>query len=334
MIIVSLRRPLNRIRVAFENDLSSTVVRTVGSRQHVGMASVDMTALTARSAAWVARVAWIVVAVFGGAALQGAVDGRSDAVRWTTSVGGWAAWGAVMLALAIPSVRSLTISRVVAPLAVPVTIGAVVGGAEVIEIAALAIPAGIALFAIFTADVGRQFVQASSYGDEERLPLRFPVAAGTAAIVMWVLWAPSIVFGPLLLAAKSYVAGGLLGAIGLVGVGLLIPRWHRFSRRWLVLVPAGLVIHDPVVLADTLMVRSDQLGGMRLAPSDTEAADLTGPASGYAVEVQALETVTTVFAFTPQDPGGKAIHMTGFLISPSRPGEALAAAATRGITLL
>ena len=314
--------------------MSATVVRALSSRQHVYMASVDITALSARSAAWAARVAWIVVAVFGGAALQGAVAGRSDVVRWTTAIGGWAPWGAVMLTLAIPSVRSLTIARVVAPLALPVTIGAAVGGAEAIEVATLALPAGIALFAIFTADVGRQFVQASSYGDEGRLPLRFPVAAGTAAIVTWVMWAPSIVFGPLLLAAKSYLFGGLLSAIGLAGLILLVPRWHRFSRRWLVLVPAGLVVHDPVVLADTLMVRSDQLGGMRLAPVDTEAADLTGPASGYALEVQSLETVTTVFAFTPQDPGGKAIHMTGFLISPSRPGEALAAAANRGIPLL
>ena len=79
------------------------------------------------------------------------------------------------------------------------------------------------------------------------------------------------------------------------------------------------------------MVRTDQLVGMRLAPADTEAADLTGPASGYAIEVQASETVTTVFAFTPKEPNGRAIHMTGFLISPSRPGEALRTAAARGI---
>ncbi|MFT4866417.1 MAG: hypothetical protein ACI8RE_002615, partial [Ilumatobacter sp.] len=319
---------------ASKNVLAAADARTGGSRQHRSMASVDKIALTAHRATWVARVAWIVVAVFGGAALQGAVEGRSEAVRWTTGVGGWAPWGAVMLALAIPSVRSLTIARVLAPLAVPVAIGVVVGGAEAIQVAALAIPAGLALFAIFTADVGRQFVQASSYGDEERLPLRFPVAAGSAAIVTWALWAPIIVFGPLLLAAKEYVFGGLLSVIGAASLGLLLPRWHRFSRRWLVLVPAGLVVHDPIVLADTLMVRSDQLGGMRLAPADTEAADLTGPASGYAIEVQALETVTTVLAFTPQDPGGKALHLTGFLISPSRPGKALATAAARGIPLL
>jgi len=174
-------------------------------------------------------------------------------------------------------------------------------------------------------------VQASSYGDEERLPLRFPVAAGSAAVVMWVIWAPALLLGPILIAAKNPIGGGILTLLAAAGIVLLVPKWHRLSRRWLVLVPAGLVVHDPVVLADTLMVRTNQLAGMRLAPADTEAADLTGPASGFAIEVQASETVTTVFAFTPQEPNGRAIHMTGFLISPSRPGEALRTAAARGI---
>ena len=70
---------------------------------------------------------------------------------------------------------------------------------------------------------------------------------------------------------------------------------------------------------------------LALAPADTEAVDLTGPASGYAIEVATTESVTTVFAFTPKEPNGRAIHMTGFLVSPSRPGEALRTAAARGI---
>ena len=45
---------------------------------------------------------------------------------------------------------------------------------------------------------------------------------------------------------------------------------------------------DPVVLADTLMLRSDQIASMRLAPADTAAADLTGPASGHAIEITLL----------------------------------------------
>ena len=71
--------------------------------------------------------------------------------------------------------------------------------------------------------------------------------------------------------------------------------------------------------------------GIGLAAADTEAADLTGPASGYAVEVATSETVTTVFAYTPSEPGGKAIHMRAFLVSPTRPGATLRAAADRGL---
>jgi len=99
------------------------------------------------------------------------------------------------------------------------------------------------------------------------------------------------------------------------------------------LVPGLRVFYDPVVLADTLMVKTDQILGLGLARTETEAADLTGPASGYAVQVDTSETVSTVFAFTPQEPNGRAIHMTGFLIAPSRPGEALRCAAVRGLPI-
>lgn len=282
-------------------------------------------------AAWVARAAWVLVAVLGGSAVDGATDRRSDNVRWVAGIGGWTLWGIVMLALAIPAVRSLTAARLIAPIALVAAVAAAVAGATALDTAALVIPAMVACAAIFTADFGRSFVQASSYGDEERLPLRFPVAAGAAAIVTWLVWAPSLVLGPVLLAAGNPIVGGILAALAVAGLVLLVPRWHLLSRRWLVLVPAGLVVHDPIVLADVLMLRTNQLAGLRLAPVDTEAADLTGPASGYTVEVQAAETVTTVFAFTPKEPNGRAIHMTGFLISPSRPGEALRTAAARGL---
>ena len=61
----------------------------------------------------------------------------------------------------------------------------------------------------------------------------------------------------------------------------------------------------------------------------------TGPgalaASGYAIEIATTESVTAVFAFTPAEPNGKAIHLRSFLIAPSRPGLALRSAAARGL---
>jgi hypothetical protein len=105
------------------------------------------------------------------------------------------------------------------------------------------------------------------------------------------------------------------------------------SLRWFVLVPAGVVVHDPVVLADTFPLRTAQVASIGLAPADTQAADLTGPASGYAIEVATTESVTAVFAFTPSEPNGRAIHLRSFLIAPSRPGRVLRSARARGLPI-
>ena len=280
---------------------------------------------------WVARVGWIAVAVVGGSAVDAAVDGRSSAVAWTTAVGAWSIWAAVALALAIASVRSLTVARLGVPLALLATAAAGLAGAPAVDLLLLGVPALVSAAAVGSAEFGRLFVQASAYGDEERFPLRFPVAAGAAAMVSWLVWAPSLVAGPLLLAAEQWIVGGLLTVIAIAVVVFLLPRWHRLSRRWFVLVPAGIVLHDPVVLADTLPLRTAQIAQVGLAPADTEAADLTGPASGYAVEVATTEPITTVFAFTPAEPNGRAIHLTAFLTAPSRPGAVLRAARRRGL---
>jgi hypothetical protein len=285
----------------------------------------------ARVTPWVARIAWIAVAVVGGAAVESAVDGRSSIVAWTAAIGGWALWGVAASGLAIASVRSLTVVRVVVPLALVATVACGIAGAPAMDLVLLGGPAVISVAAVMTAEFGRQYVQASAYGDEERFPLRIPVGAGLAALVAWLVWATVSIVGPLLTAAGSWIAGVLLSALAIAGVVVLGPRWHRLSERWFVLVPAGVVVHDPVVLADTFPLRTAQVASIRLAPADTEAADLTGPASGYAVEIATTESVTAVFAFTPAEPNGKAIHLRSFLIAPSRPGRALRSARTRGL---
>jgi hypothetical protein len=285
----------------------------------------------ARFAPWVARLGWVLVAVIGGSAVESAVDGRSAAVAWTAAVGGWALWAVAALGLAIASVWSLTVVRLVVPLALVTTVAAGIGGATAVELLLLGGPAIAATAAAMTAEFGRQWVQASAYGEEDRFLLRFPVGAGLAAIVTWILWAPALVAGPLLIAARSWIAGAVLCVLAVGGALLLGPRWHRLSLRWFVLVPAGVVVHDPVVLADTFPLRTAQIASIGLATADTEAADLTGPASGYAIEIATTESVTTVFAFTPAEPNGRAIHLRSFLIAPSRPGRALRSAKARGL---
>jgi hypothetical protein len=88
-------------------------------------------------------------------------------------------------------------------------------------------------------------------------------------------------------------------------------------------------VHDPIVLAETLMVTSANLQSIDLALAGTEAADLTGPSGGHALEVTVREMVTALLPATRQHPTGRALHVQAFLVAPSRPGRALAAATRR-----
>jgi hypothetical protein len=87
------------------------------------------------------------------------------------------------------------------------------------------------------------------------------------------------------------------------------------------------VVHDHMALGETLMVQRPNVALARLALADTQAADLTGPAAGHAVELSVREMVLAVLPTTRDNPKGKALHVASFLVAPSRPGRALRAMA-------
>ena len=257
------------------------------------------------------------------------VNSSGDAGSAVTRALLGAGWIGGVAALTVPAVRSLTAVRVIVPLAVPAAFACWIGGADDIDAVLAVGSAGLATVAAGSAELGRAFVQASAYGAEDRHLLRPPAAYLAAAVLSWVLAASLLSVGVTLLAAERWLVGIPLSAIGVAIAIWSVPRWHRLSRRWLVVVPVGLVVHDPLVLAETLMLRRHEIGGVELAPADTEAADLTGPAGGHALQIATPGSVTAVFAGTPDQPGGRAIHLTSCLVAPSRPGKALAAATKR-----
>jgi hypothetical protein len=132
----------------------------------------------------------------------------------------------------------------------------------------------------------------------------------------------------LLLAAGRWVIGGVVAIVAALLTWLLLPRFNTLSRRWLVLVPAGVVVHDQVVLAETLMIARTDVVGIDLALAGTEAADFTGPATGHAVEIGMRSMATALLAPTKTTPRGTALHVRSFIIAPTRPGAVLRA--TRG----
>jgi hypothetical protein len=287
------------------------------------------TSLLERALPWTLRLAWIGVVVAGGAAIDGATDSATDAVADACRYSALGVWLVGVGAMAIPAVTSLTATRSIVPLGVPVASVALAGGAGAGPGASFLAIAIFAMVIACSANLGRLFVQASAYGEEDRHLLRPPAAYGAAALVSWTIWAALAIAAPPLLADRNWVLGAIAASGAIGGAVLGWPRWHRLARRWFVVVPIGVVIHDPVVLAETVMLRRQEIAAIRLAPVGTDAADLTGPASGHALEIALHEPTTAIYAATPKQPRGTVIHLRSCLVAPSRPGQALRAAERR-----
>jgi hypothetical protein len=281
---------------------------------------------------WVLRGAWLVLPALLGPALADALDGRGAPLPTLVLVALWGAWAVGLVALLVPSTASLTIVRLLAPLALVVAVIAAIAGAGPLP-TALAVAGSLVVVLLgFTAETGLAMVQGSAYGDERRYPLRPPAALLAGPVVLvWVLLAGPLVAGVLLLGVRQWVLGAVLLVIGIALTALVGPRLHQLSRRFLVLVPAGFVVHDPVLLADTAMFRRQAIAGLALALEGTTATDMTGRTLGNALEVRLVEPAAMVVATgTGRNRRGEAREVRAFLVAPSRPGRLLEEAARRG----
>jgi hypothetical protein len=281
-----------------------------------------------RVGAWPTRLTWAILPLLMGPTLADGLGGVSRPVQLVASVGLWAGWAAVLVATLIPATTSLTVVRLATPAAVVTAVAATVaGGVEPLDVVGLtsALVAALAAFSPVTADV---FVDGSSYGDERRMSLRVaaPLLVGPIEL-MWVAVAAGVVAGPLLLAARQWLAGAVA-----LPVGLLLAQWgtrvlHTLSRRWLVFVPAGLVVHDPLALAQPVLVPRSLLRSFGPAPADTDALDLTNGALGLALELQVEEPLTLTVVRGRGQTGS--VTTDKLLVTPSRPGAVLAEARQR-----
>ena len=280
---------------------------------------------------WAFRAVWASLPFAAAPALAQVFSDASRAVQLVGSAGLWLGWIVVFTASLIPTTISLTVVRLVSPCAVVAAFVSSTRHASSIAIVSAVVVAIMAVSLAYSAEFGGVFVQGSAYGDETRFPLRPPGPLVVGPLPLgWALAATAIISGPLLLAARSYVLGAAVTAFGVALTWIFGRRCHRLARRFLVLVPVGIVVHDHLVLSDTSMFRKSDVASVGLALDKTEAADLTGKALGNAVEIALKDFDTVVLAGTPKKPGGTALHVLSVLVSPSRPGRVLTEAARRG----
>jgi hypothetical protein len=286
---------------------------------------------TASLVTWAFRAVWASLPFAAAPALAHVFRNASRPVQIVGSAGLWLGWIVVLTASLVPTTVSLTVVRLVSPGAVVAAFVSATRHASTVAIIGAVVVAIVAVSLAYSAEFGGVFIQGSAYGDETRFPLRPPGPLVVGPLPLgWALVATAIVSGPLLLAARTYLLGAAVTAFGVALAWLFGRRCHRLARRFVVLVPAGIVVHDHLVLSDTSMFRKSDVASVGLALDRTEAADLTGKALGNAVEIVLKDFDTVVLAGTPKKPGGTALHVLSVLVSPSRPGRMLTEAARRG----
>lgn len=294
----------------------------------------ERTQLTGR---WLAPAVWITLPFTAGPALADALESHSRPVQIVASVLLWVGWAKGLVAVAVPRTLTLTILRIVAPASFAVAIWAAITsptlGVTTVTALATTLAATIAALWSVTGDV---WVNGSSYGDEQRFALRTPGALLFGPLEL--AWAVSIgggIAGPLLLAAGMWVVGTLALVVGWPACWFAVRALHGLSRRWVVFVPAGFVLHDLAAMADALLLPRKLVAHLGPAPADTTAHDLTAGALGLALQVDLTEP--TEIAPRPKERAGGAgletVEVQAILFTPARPGALLSTAGTRRIVV-
>lgn len=268
---------------------------------------------------WALRAVWALLPFTLGPALAETLDGWSTSPRTTAAALLWLGWAAVAIATCVALPALLVVVRV------GTAAGAAVGLATLHP--SLVVPVVAAGLAA-RPEIAEWFVNGPAYANERRYPLRVP-----GALLLGPLWLAGAVIaggpaaGVLLIADGNPVVGGVVLVLGLGGAVVAARALFSLTRRWLVFVPAGVVLHDPVALVDPVLIEKKLIESLRAADAESDSLDLTQNALGLAVELVLTEKVPMVLnRGRGQAESGSSGRL---LFTPTRPGRVLAEAAQR-----
>ncbi len=209
---------------------------------------------------------------------------------------------------------------------------AILGDASQASLVLAGIGAVLALGTAFLAITGDEMVNGSAYGPERRLALRTPASLLLGPIQLsWIALVGAAIAGPLLLADGRWLVGT---ALTLLAAALVYPvgrSLHQLSRRWIVFTPAGFVIHDYFVLAESILLRRQDIAELGPAPAEPRGTiDLSAGAPGLALQIEAKEPLSIVVRSGRSAAATDTVRM---IFSPTLPGKLLREARVRGIAV-
>lgn len=273
---------------------------------------------------WPLRLLWVALPVTLGPALADSLGGHSRPVEVVGSVMAWLVWAVALGATAVPRSVSLTVVRLVVPGGLALSVWAALGSATAWSAVAGPATAALAVVLLAAPGVSDAFVDGSSYGAERRVALRVPMALLVLPVPLsWSVAAASAVAGPLLLATEQWALGTAAVLAGAVGLRVAVPQLHNLSRRWLVFVPAGIVVHDPLTLSDAVLFprRLLERVGPALDDAGDDVVDATGGALGLVLEIRMTEAVTAGLRRGRDVEERRGVR--SILVTPTRPAAVL-----------
>lgn len=270
---------------------------------------------------WLMRALWASLPLVLGPALADDLDGWERRVRTAASLLLWTGWAAVAVAMCVALPACLAIVRVGTAAAVPIG-GATTSGWTALALFVTAIAA--------RPQTAEWFVNGPAYANERRFPLKAP-----GPVMFGPVWLAGaiIVLGPaegvLLIAGENYGLGIPVLLVGGALAALAARSLFALTRRWVVFVPTGLVLHDPLTLADPVLFERKVIESLRAAAADTDSLDLTQAALGLPLELVLTEKVPLVLVKGRR--GSESGASARLLFTPTRPGRVLREAASRRI---
>lgn len=282
---------------------------------------------------WTLRAVWLLLPVLAWDGVAAALDSRSQPVQLVIAAIGLAGWFAGLVALLAPSTISLTALRVVAP-AAPLVLGVVLlsGSPSLVQTGLALSPAIVATGLSLLPTTGDVMVNGSAYGPERRMALRPPAALLLGPLfLMWLAVVAGLTVGPVLLAARNWLVGVPVLGLGAAAVWFGSKSLHQLSRRWIVFVPAGFVIHDYLALAESILLQRKDIAQLGPAPAELKGtADLSAGALGLALQVTAAQPLPIALRNRREVVSTETIRM---VFTPSLPGQLLHEARVRGIKI-
>lgn len=282
---------------------------------------------------WPLRALWLALPLLAGPGFSTMLDDRSTAVATTAEIGLWGMWFAGLVALLAPSTVSLTVLRFVAPsLAASAVYGTIALGRSTIATTSSIVVTALVFGLVLLPAVGDPMVNGSSYGPERRLALRPPAALLFGPMQLtWLVMFGATAGGALMIAAKNYVVGVPLLVVGLAASWRGAQALHQLSRRWIVFVPAGFVIHDYWALAESILIQRREIESLGPTPLDKgELLDLSGGSLGLALLVETKEKLPIALRARSSIETFSAYRI---VFTPTLPGRLLHEARVRGVRI-